>query len=244
MKAAASLSLASATIPLSMVQPMSPARFAPFDGRADVMSLVLTKTGTILWGNRSFAEKFGHTVESIRGVSSFSLWKRSFMMERLALLDRALREHRNVAYFQLIWGRRMVTRVWPLDPAAFTEPGFFIVIEPAPARDLFPDAPIAPTAAEIGLGELQQFSRRELEVVRFVGEGMSNKDIGSVMHVSVKTVENHVAHALQVLRVHSRVELARYATERGLTAFTAEEWSGLLAKHSDPGDVNLSNTPS
>lgn len=226
-------------IPSTKIEPMSPTKFAPFDGRVDVLAVAFNKAATILWSNQAYAKTFNLTTDTVKGTSAFSLWTRPFMQERLQLLEKALQEGRNVAYFQLAFGRRCVTRVWPLDPTYFTEPGFFIIIEPAPRRDIFPDAPLAPTAGEIGLSELRTFSKRELEVLRYIGEGLSNKEVAATMDISIKTVENHVAHILQALRVHSRVELVRFATERGLIAFTAEEWKALLSKHSDPGDVPL-----
>lgn len=235
--------IAPSVAPRTAPEAMSPAKFAPFDGRADVLAVVMNKSGILLWSNDAYARALNLTPESVKGTSGFTLWTRPFMEERLTLLENAVREGRTVAYFQLAFGRRCVSRVWPLDPVAFAEPGYFIIIEPAPTRNLFPDAPLAPTAGEIGLSELRTFSKRELEVLRYVGEGFSNKEVASVMQISIKTVENHVAHILQALHVHSRVELVRYATERGLTAFTADEWKGLLAKHSDPGDIPAPKNP-
>lgn len=57
---------------------------------------------------------------------------------------------------------------------------------------------------------------RELEVLRYIARGMAKKDIGATMHLSVKTVENHSNSIMRKLRIHNRVELARYAIREGL----------------------------
>ena len=53
-------------------------------------------------------------------------------------------------------------------------------------------------------------SRRELEVARLVGDGMSNKEIGSRYFLSERTVETHVSNILNKLGINSRVEVARW----------------------------------
>ena len=52
-------------------------------------------------------------------------------------------------------------------------------------------------------------TRRELEVVRFIQAGLSNKEIASNLHIEVATVKNHVHSTLRKLHVHGRLELAR-----------------------------------
>lgn len=59
-------------------------------------------------------------------------------------------------------------------------------------------------------------SPRELEVLRFIARGLSKKEIGAAMHISVKTVDNHSTSLMSKLDVHDRVELARYAIREGL----------------------------
>jgi DNA-binding CsgD family transcriptional regulator len=58
-------------------------------------------------------------------------------------------------------------------------------------------------------------SERELDVVRLVAEGLSNKEIAGRLHLSVRTVESHVRHALTKTGLVNRVQLATWARERG-----------------------------
>lgn len=59
--------------------------------------------------------------------------------------------------------------------------------------------------------EASTLTPREIEVLRYIAKGMSKKDVARVMHLSVKTVENHTANIMRRLDIHDRVELARFA---------------------------------
>jgi len=57
---------------------------------------------------------------------------------------------------------------------------------------------------------------RETEVLRQVAKGLSYKQIAERLTLSHRTVQNHVQNTLNKLQLHNRVELTRYAIERGL----------------------------
>jgi DNA-binding NarL/FixJ family response regulator len=59
---------------------------------------------------------------------------------------------------------------------------------------------------------------RETEILRLVAKGVSYKVIADRLGLSHRTVQNHVQNTLNKLQLHNRVELARYAIERGLDA--------------------------
>ena len=52
---------------------------------------------------------------------------------------------------------------------------------------------------------------REEEVLRLISFGYSNKEIGTRLEVSVKTVEAHKANAMRKLGISSRIDIVRYA---------------------------------
>jgi len=70
-------------------------------------------------------------------------------------------------------------------------------------------------AAE-GATRASTLTSRELEVLRYIARGLSKKDIAGIMHLSVKTVDNHSTSLMSKLNIHDRVELARYAIREGL----------------------------
>ena len=57
---------------------------------------------------------------------------------------------------------------------------------------------------------------RELEILRLVAMGHSNKEIAEALKISVKTVENHKTRIKERLRVQTRADLVRYAMAKGL----------------------------
>ena len=57
---------------------------------------------------------------------------------------------------------------------------------------------------------------RELEVLRLIARGLSNKDIAAELVISQNTVRNHVGNILEKLQVRSRVEAAMYAVREKL----------------------------
>jgi DNA-binding NarL/FixJ family response regulator len=59
-------------------------------------------------------------------------------------------------------------------------------------------------------------SDREREVLQMIAEGRSNKEVASLLGVSLTTVETHRAHILQKLDIHSVPELVLYAVRKGV----------------------------
>src|SRR4029453_10371745 len=56
---------------------------------------------------------------------------------------------------------------------------------------------------------------REVEVLRMVARGHSNKEIASRLDLSVKTIEVHKANAMKKLGMASRIDIVRYAVLQG-----------------------------
>ena len=61
-----------------------------------------------------------------------------------------------------------------------------------------------------------RLTERETEVLRLVAKGLSYKQVAERLVISHRTVQNHVQNTLGKLQLHNRVELVRYAIERGL----------------------------
>jgi len=59
-------------------------------------------------------------------------------------------------------------------------------------------------------------STREVEIVRLIAEGLSNREIGSRVALSEKTIKNHVSHILSKLKISARTGVAVYAVRNGL----------------------------
>jgi DNA-binding NarL/FixJ family response regulator len=63
---------------------------------------------------------------------------------------------------------------------------------------------------------LSQLSPRELEVLRLVAKGLSNKEIGSALHVVEGTIKIHLTNILAKLGVSDRTQAILAAVKRGI----------------------------
>ncbi len=59
--------------------------------------------------------------------------------------------------------------------------------------------------------ENQELSKRELEVLRYIALGNTNKETGEVLFISTKTVDTHRSNILQKLYLKTTADLVRYA---------------------------------
>jgi DNA-binding NarL/FixJ family response regulator len=91
------------------------------------------------------------------------------------------------------------------------------------------DPVFTPGLAGMVLGEFRRISEepstdsekthltaRETEILKLVAKGLSYRHIAERLVLSHRTVQNHVQRTLTKLQMHNRVELTRYAIERGL----------------------------
>lgn len=67
--------------------------------------------------------------------------------------------------------------------------------------------------AEAGYDKL---TSREKQILKLVAEGRSNKEIGELLCLSIKTVMAHRANLMEKLGLHNRTELVKYALREGL----------------------------
>ena len=68
----------------------------------------------------------------------------------------------------------------------------------------------------------EDLSGRELEVLRLLVEGASNKAIASQLNLSENTIKSHISHLFGKLGVQSRAEAVAVALQRGLVPMRGE----------------------
>jgi two-component system, NarL family, response regulator NreC len=73
-------------------------------------------------------------------------------------------------------------------------------------------------AAEPPPGPPGDLTERELDVLRRIALGHTNREIADQLYLSVRTIETHRQHIQQKLRLSTRSELVRYALSHGLFA--------------------------
>ena len=69
----------------------------------------------------------------------------------------------------------------------------------------------------------EELTPRELQVLRAVATGKSNKEIGAKLNISEATVKVHVTHMLEKLRVTGRSEAISKAVKRGLVRLDEDD---------------------
>jgi two-component system, NarL family, nitrate/nitrite response regulator NarL len=78
-------------------------------------------------------------------------------------------------------------------------------------------APVANAADSPGL------TRREIEILQLVADGLSNKEIGGRLSITEGTVKNHVHNALEKLHLENRIQAAAYVVRQGWAHRTSRD---------------------
>lgn len=88
-----------------------------------------------------------------------------------------------------------------------------LYIHPAMTRLLFKETtPAAPPKRPL----TEALTQREIDVLRLLAKGYTNRQIADVLNLSMRTVEGHRSNLMSKLNLHSRVELTSFAEEHGL----------------------------
>ena len=57
---------------------------------------------------------------------------------------------------------------------------------------------------------------REVEVLKIIADGYSNKEVANLLGISIKTVEKHRQQVMNKLNIHDVAGLTRFALSRGM----------------------------
>jgi len=63
--------------------------------------------------------------------------------------------------------------------------------------------------------EAELLTTREREILKLVAEGMSSKEVASLLNISIRTVEHHRANIMEKLNCKNIAELIKYAIQKG-----------------------------
>jgi two-component system response regulator DegU len=70
--------------------------------------------------------------------------------------------------------------------------------------------------------ESVRMTKREREVMELIAEGLSNKEIAQRLHIATYTVKSHVHNILDKLALHTRLQVASYAHDQGISKGQSE----------------------
>lgn len=91
------------------------------------------------------------------------------------------------------------------------------LIQPSIARKVLAEFSRLPAAPAVSTSANEKFSDREMEILKLVGRGLSNKEIALRLSLTEGTVKNYVSAILQKLGVQDRTQAALKARELGIT---------------------------
>ena len=89
-----------------------------------------------------------------------------------------------------------------------------LVLDPAIAREALKDPEAG--GAEPSEDPYESLTERERQVLKLVAEGRSNKEVASLLDISVKTAMTHRERLMQKLNLHTRTDVTRFALRRGI----------------------------
>jgi DNA-binding NarL/FixJ family response regulator len=89
-------------------------------------------------------------------------------------------------------------------------------IDPGVTRKLFQSIQQSASAGTDPAGNRPVLSRRELQILTHLAEGLSNKEIADKVHLSPDTVKSHLKNIYQKLHVHNRSQAVRTAVREKL----------------------------
>lgn len=181
----------------------------------------------------------GRALDHLRGTSLDDIIPPVAAGERAVIQRRVMETREPAMHYQLRCDRRMLCLIMPLDPASFGHPGILATISEALSPPNWAAAGDIPTLRTPGnTGSLGRLTRRELEILHFASRGLTAPEIATRIFRSAKTVENHIAAIHDKLDLHTKGALICYCTERGLHAFTQEEWTCIVEQMTSHATVD------
>jgi two-component system NarL family response regulator len=90
------------------------------------------------------------------------------------------------------------------------------LVTPSMASKLLGEFNVLSRRVDAQHGGAPRLTERELEVLRLVAKGMSNREIAAELVIAENTAKNHVRNILEKLQLKSRMEAAMYAVREKL----------------------------
>lgn len=208
--------------------------------------LIISGEGRIAYANELFARLLDEQPARLIGRLLPDILPSALAGERVAIVRRALTQDRPLMFIERIrgkWARTIIRRVRDTGAPAARGDAYAMAVFLLGAPPPMMRAPGAGGeghahghgpgahehddngwtaryevvhAASDDPGQLANLSKRELEVLALIGEGLSTRDIAKRLGRTIKTVEWHRASLGRKLNITNRVELAQIAIGAGM----------------------------
>ena len=186
---------------------------------------VVTESGVIVYTNaRCTWLHFRDDRTALAGQRFDELFSAEWTAERLGYMRRVLTTRRSLVIRHIRRGAELHTTLHPID----TPPGaerrvLGLTVETCSSGTCSGNGCRDHAHLEVvesnqlDLGELDVLTRREIEVLALLGNGLSRGEIADALYRSPKTIDKHLESIATKLRISSRLQLARVAQRAGLT---------------------------
>lgn len=208
-------------------RPIRPDDLQLFEALPGVVAIARDEDLRMFWCSPSFF-RFAISREfpsDMKGSRLDDLFTTSAAREREDFHRGVMQSMEVRSHLQVSADRRVICTIYPLDAEAFGHKGVFALLADAPSGLNSGITKEFPVLSSPHLDMLIPLSNRELEVLHFIAQGLSTGDIASKLSRSSKTIEKQINSIHSKLHTHSRAELVRFATERGIQAFSQDEWA-------------------
>lgn len=184
----------------------------------------------LFWCTESFYNVAGKvdSVEDMMGTTLEDVLPANAAQERTIIQREVMESGVTKSHYQLSADARVLCTIFPLDEEAFGHRGIFAVVKDAPVNTRLCECHDIEVLSTPNLLQLGILSPRELEILHYVATGMSTHEIADLVCRADKTVEHHVNSIHGKLGTHSRAQLVRFASERGIQSFSAMEWTSIV----------------
>ena len=148
--------------------------------------------------------------------------------ERNIVHRRVMETDKAESHYRVSLGARVLCTVYPLDEEAFGHRGIFAVVVDAPIDSRLIEEGEIPILETPNLHDLGALTTRELEVLYHIAKGLATQGIADRIYRATKTVEHHINAIHGKLGTHTRAQLVRFASERGIQSFSVAEWASIV----------------
>lgn len=187
----------------------------------------------VKWCNDAYARLCQRPIAEVIGTVLADRIPTAAADERESTYRQVISTNQPTSVVQFGADMRLLCHVHPIDPASFGHRGVLIILHEAPigtslvafdANEQVWETPC--------LDGLDALSVSELRVLYWTACGMQSKEIAAKLCRAMRTVENHLSSIHKKLGTDSRSMLVHFATERGIHAFSADEWDRLIGNRS------------
>ncbi|MDX2115324.1 MAG: LuxR C-terminal-related transcriptional regulator [Planctomycetota bacterium] len=201
----------------------APARFSPETSvfetlkvlalECDSPLLVVDASGSVRFLNDAAAELLGCDMH--RGAhSNLADWfEPSVAEERRGYVQRVISGGQGMRLAEVIRGRQFVVNLRPVVGGEWDGCAMLSFSARPPRQN---ELASIVTVRHRDMGQLASLSKREIEILQLIGEGLSQREIAERLQRGIKTIEAHRTSIGRKLGVRKNIHLAKIAEAAGL----------------------------